>query len=176
MAARRSHGTGSLYERADRTGRMSYYGQWHAGGRRHERRIGPKRAEDSREGLTRAQAEAALRRLMAEAQTARTASLGERLDVAEVGRRYLTYAERRGRKASPRKNVESEVGVHLAPFLGTRAMEAIRRADVVDLVGVLERKGLSPKSIRNVIGTLMRCSTSPGRLSAAGRRRTRARA
>jgi integrase len=154
MAARRSYGTGSLYERADQTGRVSWYGQWHAAGRRHKRRIGPKRAEGSREGLTRPQAEAELRRLIAEAQTARTAPLSERLDIAETGRRYLSHAERRGRKASTRKNVESEVRVHLSPFFGSRALDAIRPADVADLVTVLERKGLSPKSIRNVIGTL----------------------
>jgi hypothetical protein len=127
MAARRSYGTGSLYERADRTGHVSYYGQWHAGGRRHKRRIGPKRAEVPVRASLARRLRRRLRRLMAEAQTARTASLGERLDVAEIGRRYLTYAERRGRKASTRKNVESEVRVHLAPFFGTRAMEAIRR-------------------------------------------------
>jgi len=91
---------------------------------------------------------------MSEAQTAGTGPHGERIDVAETGRRYLTYAERRGRKASTRKNVESEVRVHLAPFFGTRALDAIRPADVADLVTALERKGLAPKSIRNVIGTL----------------------
>src|SRR5829696_1955366 len=109
MAARRSYGTGSLYERADRTGRVSWYGQWHAAGRRHKRRIGTKRADGTRDGLTRAQAEAQLRGLMAEAQPA--APTGERVDVAETGRRYLTHAERRGRKPSTRKNIESEVRV-----------------------------------------------------------------
>ena len=72
----------------------------------------------------------------------------------EVGRRYLVHAERRGRKPSTRKNVESEVRVNLAPFFGTRSLDAIRPADVADLVTVLELKGLSPKSIRNVVGTL----------------------
>ena len=44
--------------------------------------------------------------------------------------------------------------MHLAPFLGSRGMDAITAADVLDLVAVLERKGLSPKSIRNIVGTL----------------------
>src|SRR5215217_3268293 len=114
MAARRSYGTGSLFERADSAGRETWYGQWHSNGRRVKRRIGPKRADGARDGLTRSQAEAELRRLMAEVTVDPVA--GERLDVAEVTRRYLIHAERRGRKASTRKNVESESRVHLAPF------------------------------------------------------------
>src|SRR5215218_1621757 len=149
---RRSYGTGSLTVRADSAGRETWYGQWHSNGRRIKRRIGPKRTDGARDGLTRSQAEAELRRLMAEVTVDPVA--GERLDVAEVTRRYLIHAERRGRKASTRKNVESESRVHLAPFFGLRSLDAIRSPDVLDFVAVLERKGLSPKSIRNVIGTL----------------------
>jgi integrase len=89
---------------------------------------------------------------MATVQAARPA--GERLDVAEVARRYLIHAERQGRKPSTRQNIESEVRVHLAPFFRGRSLDAIRPEDVYDLVTVLEAGGLSPKSIRNVIGTL----------------------
>jgi len=96
--------------------------------------------------------------------------VGERLSVAEVTQRYLIHAERRGRKASTRKNIESEARVHLAPFFGTRSMDAIQPQDVLDFVTVLERKRLSPKSIRNVIGRCRRCSTSRAHRSAGGRR------
>ena len=44
--------------------------------------------------------------------------------------------------------------MHLAPFFGDRSMDAIPPEDVLDLVAVLEGKGLSPKSIQNVIATL----------------------
>ena len=44
--------------------------------------------------------------------------------------------------------------MHLAPFFRERALDAITPEDVHDLVGVLEGKGLSPKSIRNVVATL----------------------
>jgi integrase len=47
-----------------------------------------------------------------------------------------------------------EARVHLAPFFVTRSIDAIRPQDVLEFVTVLESKGLSPKSIRNVIGTL----------------------
>ena len=59
--------------------------------------------------------------------------------------------------AGPRRqrgagNIESEVQCTPAPFFRGRALDAVRPEDVHDLVGVLETKGLSPKSIRNVIG------------------------
>jgi hypothetical protein len=57
MAARRSYGTGNL-----RVRRGSRYGQWWVGDRRVQRKLGPKREPRSREGLTRKQAEAELRR------------------------------------------------------------------------------------------------------------------
>jgi integrase len=79
---------------------------------------------------------------------------GERLDVAELGRRYLAHAERAGRKPSTLRNVESELRVHLAPFLGGRSLDAVRPEDVADLVAALEGKGLAPKTIANVVGTL----------------------
>jgi integrase len=149
---RRSYGTGSLYVRRDARGRESWYGRWHAAGRRVKRRIGPKRQPGSREGLIQAQAEAELRRLIGEGQ-AKSRS-GEQLTVAQVGAHYIAHAERRGRKPSTRQNIESEVRVHLAPFFGARSLDAIEPEDVLDLVAELERKGLAPKSIRNVIGTL----------------------
>ena len=69
---RRSHGTGSLYARSDSAGRQSWYGQWRAGGRRHKRCLGPVRSPGARDGLTRTQAEAKLRRLIAETPATRT--------------------------------------------------------------------------------------------------------
>jgi hypothetical protein len=68
QANRRSYGTGSLYVRADRNDRETWYGQWRANGRQVKRRIGDTRATDSRDGLTRPQAEAELRRLIGEAR------------------------------------------------------------------------------------------------------------
>jgi integrase len=152
MAARRSYGTGSLLVRKDANGRETYYGKWRANGQQIMRRIGVKRGEGARDGLTRSQAEAELRRLMATVPAPPAA--GERLDVAEAARRYLIHAERQGRKPSTRQNIESELRVHLAPFFRGRALDAIGSEDVYDLVTVLEAGGLSPKSIRNVIGTL----------------------
>ncbi len=114
-AQRRSYGSGSLYVRADGNGREQWYGHWRANGRQMKRRIGPKRGQGSREGFTRAQAEAELRRLIAETQTTRP--VGERLTVEEVAARYLLHSQRQGRKLSTRQNIESEVRVHPRPVL-----------------------------------------------------------
>jgi integrase len=153
MAARRSYGTGSLIVRVDRGGREAWYGKWRSNGRQVMRRIGPTRGGAAKDGYTRPQAEAELRRLMAEVRVAPT--VGELLTVEEVGARYRVHAERRGRKRSTLKNIESEVRVHLAPFFGTRSMDAIRSEDVLDLVAVLEEeKELAPKMVQNIIATL----------------------
>ena len=152
MAARRSYGTGSLIVRTDGNGRETWHGKWRTNGRQVMRRIGVKRADGARDGLTRTQAEAELRRLMAEVQT--TVRPGERLTVTQVATRYLVHAERQGRKTSTRQNIESEVRVHLAPFFRERALDTITPEDVNDLVVLLEGKDLAPKSIRNIVATL----------------------
>lgn len=150
--ARRSYGSGSLYVRKDAAGREAWYGHWRQHGRQVKRRIGPKRAAGSREGLTRRQAEAELRRLIGSTEVKPRAA--ESLTIAEAASRYITAAERRGRKRSTLANIESEVRVHLEPFLGERSIDSIEAEDVLDLIGVLEGKGRSPKTVRNVIATL----------------------
>jgi hypothetical protein len=67
-AQRRSYGTGALFEKVDSAGRVSSYGKWRHNGTQVKRRIGPKRSEGSRDGLTRRKAEAELHRLIAEAR------------------------------------------------------------------------------------------------------------
>jgi integrase len=150
--ARRSYGTGRVYVRTDANGRETFYGTWYSHRRRVNRRLGPKRSRGGSGGLTQPQAEAALRALMATVSPA-AAPTGRRT-VEEVSAAYIANIARRGRKLSTRSNVESETRVHLAPFFRGRTLDAIRHEDVVDLVGVLEGKGLAPKSIRNVIATL----------------------
>ncbi len=55
---RRSYGTGSLIVRTDAAGREVWYGKWRTNGRQAMRKIGPKRGDGIRDGLTRRQAEA----------------------------------------------------------------------------------------------------------------------
>jgi hypothetical protein len=77
--AKRSYGSGSLGARGDE----SWYGLWCSGGRRVKRALGRKRSAGSRDGLTRAQAEAELRRRMQEDVV--VVARAERKTLAEAG-------------------------------------------------------------------------------------------
>jgi integrase len=151
-AARRSYGSGRVYVRTDSAGRETFYGSWWANTRRVNRRLGVKRARGSREGLTGAQAEAELRRLMGEVTP--NAAQGDRLDVAEVGRRYRKHLEALGRKRSTLAAVEMVLRVWIEPHLGGRALESVRSEDVEDMMRAMSADGVGAKSIRNYIGTL----------------------
>src|SRR4051794_40214412 len=95
QANRRSYGSGSLYIRTDSTGNESWYAHWRSNGRQVKRRIGDKRTAGSRDGLTRPQAEAQLRRLIAETRPL-GARVGVALTVAELDTRYRDYLTKRG--------------------------------------------------------------------------------
>jgi integrase len=142
---RRTYGTGSLYERNG-----AWVGHWRSNGRQIKRQVGPVR--NGKAGLTRPQAEAALRAMIA--TTNARPIVGERIDIAELAARYLTHSERRGRKRSTMANIESEVRVHIAPFFHGKAIDAIAREDVADFIAALENKRLAPKSVANINGTL----------------------
>lgn len=94
---RRSYGTGSLFEKADKAGRVSWYGQWwSSNGSKNvqvKRKIGLKRPEDGTDGLTKKQAEKKLTKLMAEVKPAPRAPV-HALTITEVGERYLTHLEK----------------------------------------------------------------------------------
>ena len=57
-----------------------------------------------------------------------TLDITKRLDVREVGERYRSHLKRLGRKRATLTAVESALRVHLAPYFGGRAMDAITRA------------------------------------------------
>jgi hypothetical protein len=133
---RRPYGAGSLYARGD-----VWYGHWRAdGGRQVKRRVGPIRIEGSRDGLTRSQAEAELRRLIAETKPARMTA-GDALTMAELGRRYLANLERQSRKKATMTAVESILRVWLEPFFAERDLRRITAQDVQDLMTMMEKGG-----------------------------------
>src|SRR5438128_5733097 len=163
---KRSYGAGSLYVHTDAAGRELYYGRWRCDGQQLNRCLGPKRK--GKFGLTLPQAEAELRRLIAEVKPTRRAG-GDALTIAELGRRYLTELERQGRKRATVVAVESILRIWLEPFLGERDVRRISAEDVHDLIRLMEqgerpgarKKGdrrygrpVGVKSIRNYIGTL----------------------
>src|SRR5687768_6689132 len=126
--ARRSYGTGSLYIKTDAAGSEHWYGRWYVGADRAKRKIGPKRQSGTREGLTRPQAEAELRRVMATEQPAENMPA---MTVEEVADHMVRHLEALGRKPTTIETYRSTLRAQIVPALGgeevakvtTRAIE-----------------------------------------------------
>jgi integrase len=150
--AKRSYGSGRLFVRVDAAGVESWYGSWRVGGRRVKRRLGAKRRSSSADGLTRTQAEAELRRLMA---TARVVPGASRRTVAEAGAAYVEHLEHvMERKRTTIADYRGYLRRHLAPFFGGRPLDKIDRARVESYLLVKKREGLSAKTIQNHLNFL----------------------
>jgi hypothetical protein len=100
-APRRSYGTGSLFVRADARGREAWYGKWWQDGRQIKRRLGAKRVEASKDGLTNKHAESELRRQI-EAELV-APSVSARVTVKDAGERLIAHREALGRRQTTLK-------------------------------------------------------------------------
>jgi integrase len=139
---RRTYGTGSILIRGGK-----YHGKWRVGDRQMMRRLGPVRKPGTREGLTKAQAEARLRKLMDEVTWV---SPEERLDFAEVAERYVDHLEHvMGRKPSTINDYRSMVRRHLGPYFNGKAIDRISADDVASYLSAKSRQGLSVKTVSN---------------------------
>lgn len=127
-SAKRAYGSGSIIER-----RGDYYGKWRADGRQVWRLLGPKRTRGESDGLTRAQAEARLRELMAAhstqateaARKAKAASRPKRT-IADLSALYLAHArEHRGLKSTTLGDYEMVARIHLTPYFAELPVEMI---------------------------------------------------
>jgi integrase len=145
---KRYDGTGSVRQKGN-----TWYGRWHLDGAPTERSLGPVRKPGSRDGLTRAQAEAALREKMA-ATTAPPE--GGAMTIVDAGAALVTRLENRGKSKGHWQAVESHVRVHLATYkpFESKTLDAITRRDVDTFISALTRKGLAPKTIRNIASSL----------------------
>src|SRR5690348_2187058 len=115
--AKRSHGTGHLYEKHG-----SYYGRWRRlDGRLVNRRIGPVRTPGSRDGLSRTQAERLFRQLQDQEEKTPRRAPGADLptvdEVADLLRQQLRLSEAR---PSYVENCASMQRVHISPRLGSK--------------------------------------------------------
>lgn len=150
---RRPRGTGSLTVRRDRTGRETWCARAHIGGGRYAKTtLGPKRVAGTRDGLTRSQAEAALRRYLDDvASRPRTA---RRVTVSAAGECLVDRLRADGRKPSHIESTASVLRVHLVPAFGSRPLDSITRHDVERFAARQREAGLAPKTIRNHLGAL----------------------
>ena len=125
----------------------AFYGKWWVNGRQVKRKLGPCREPGTRSGLTRSQAEARLRELMAETRVPASA---ERLTFEEVGRRYLRHLDEvMQRKPTTIQDYRIILGRHLGPFFGGTEIAKLTANDVTAYIGAKRRAGLAVKSINN---------------------------
>jgi len=127
-AMKRPYATGQLYEKSG-----SYYGRWRTpDGRRLNRRLGAVRAAGQNDGITRAEAERAFRKVQADEATKSRAKAKRRravtVDFAANALRERLAIE--GARLSYRQNTESMQRVHVSPALGKRRIETVTRQDV----------------------------------------------
>jgi len=148
---KRSYGTGQLFVHRDARGRETWYGRWRVGERRVNRSLGPKRPAGSRTGLTRAQAERKLQRLI---DTELHMSVEDRLDVGEAGELLLEHLGSLGRKRSTVGEYRSYLEVHLTPFFGQAALDKVTPGRVEAFIAAKRREGKATKSILNYLGLL----------------------
>jgi integrase len=75
-------------------------------------------------------------------------------DIERLGANLVTRLEARNNKPSAIETVESHIRVHLRPYFQTKPVAEIDADEVERFVAALRRKGLAPKTIHNVMGTL----------------------
>lgn len=152
LMARRAYGSGSLQSKRLKSGQEVWIGRWYdASGARVKRHIGRKRARGSPIGLTRSQAERALRKLI---DSERRAVRVERITLGEAGRRYVESREALGRSPVTVEDYRSVVRVHFEPFFGEMSIDRITPLDVERYMAEKRRAGRSMKSIANDLGLL----------------------
>jgi integrase len=146
---RRRRGTGSIIVRGG-----IYYGKWRGThGRQVMRRLGPVRPRGTRDGLTQTQAEAELRRVMAEVQP--SVAREQRRTLAEVAEFHLVARENAGLKRSTARGYRSVIEAHLVPVFGDRAVDRITATDIADFDRRLRENNLRPQTRRNILGLLV---------------------
>jgi integrase len=145
---KRPYGSGQIYEKWG-----AYYGRWRTpDGQRVNRRLGVKRTRGGSDGLTRAQAEQAMRRLQADDAARRP--IEPTVEIVTVDRAAERLRKRiaiEGARLSYRQNCESMQRVHVSPAMGKRKVASVTTRDVERLASSMLAKGASPKTVRNVM-------------------------
>jgi integrase len=150
--SKRSYGSGRLYIRKDKRGRETWYASWRAGGGHVHRKIGRKRSQGGRDGLTRVQAERELRRRID--SDAVVAAAG-RWSIAEAGAQYVDHLEHvMERKRTTIQDYRGYLSRHLEPFFGDRPLDKIEPARLRSYMKTKRAAGLSSKTVQNHLNFL----------------------
>lgn len=149
---RRSYGSGSLSAKRLDSGTEVWIGQWYdAAGRHLKRHVGPKRTSGEKDGLTKAQAERALRKMIDAHVPVEVAA---RMTVGQAGQRYAESREALGRSPATVEDYRSIVRVHFEPFFGAVSIDRVTPLDVEAYMAQKRRDGRSPKSVANDLSLL----------------------
>jgi integrase len=141
---KRTYGSGSVIVH-----RGAWYGRWWIGSRYVKRKLGEIRQPGTREGLTRKQAEMALRRQMTEVRIVVTE---ERMTYQEAGDRHLHHLEHvKRRKPSTIQDYRIIHNKHLVPHFASKPVDRIAPRDVAAYIPAKSggEDGLSRKTIVN---------------------------
>ncbi len=150
--ARRAYGSGSLRSKRLKSGQETWVGLWYdAAGTRVKRHVGPKRMAGQKEGLTKSQAERALRKLIDAHVPAERA---ERMTIGEAGEKYVASREALGRSPATVEDYGSIVRIHLGPFFGPVSVDRVTSLDVERYMAQKRREGRSAKSVSNDLALL----------------------
>jgi integrase len=150
--ARRSYGSGSLFVRTDAAKVETWYGSWWSDGRRVKRKLGAKRPTGSRDGLTRAQAEAEMRRRIEATQVVLSQN---GIDLAEAGARYISHLETvLERKPTTIQDYRIILKRHLVRFFGERSLASIDTESVAGYLRSKRRQGVASNTVRNQLNFL----------------------
>jgi len=147
---KRTYGSGSVIIH-----RGAWYGRWWIGTRYVKRKLGEIRQPGSREGLSRKQAEMALRRLMTEV---RVVVPEERMTFQEAGDRYLHHLEHvRQRKPSTVQDYKIIHNKHLVAHFGSKPVDRIGPREVASYIPAKSRgdaKGKGALSRKTIVNHL----------------------
>jgi Phage integrase, N-terminal SAM-like domain len=150
---RRSYGTGSLFTVARADGTAVYYGKWRdQNDQQVKRRIGPVRTPHKPDGLTKSDAEARLRELIAAADAAAPVEHARTLDAAAEA--WIARLQTAGAKPSTVRAYRAALDKWFLPILGGRSLDRITESDVEHAIARMRKAGRSDKSIRNYAGVL----------------------
>jgi integrase len=164
MAARRPYGAASLIPRTDKAGHETWHGKWRVDGRQVMRKLGLKKGPKDPLGMTAREAEAALRKKIAEVGAADVGALKP-----TKKRTSRTITEVLDAYLADHDDLKQHTTAHdytrtcanwFKPFFGDREVETFTDEDVRDLRDLMKVKrlrkhgsddgeGLAPKSIRN---------------------------
>jgi integrase len=148
---RRGYGTGTLRRQTDSQGREWWYGRWHNGVGRPNRKLGPVRTRGGEEGLTRREAEQALRKLI---ESDRPIPAGTDITIEECGERLLRHLEAKGLKPTTLETYASVLKTHVYPALGNRSLQKTGVEEVEGLLTRMRREGKSVHMLANALKRL----------------------